>query len=386
VRNLQQATEYIMSTNMSAKSSANSKIQPKKLKTTASTFEKPLINTNFTSEELIRLTTAMVTFIGFQIPSHSFQTSYQHSSKGANATSLDRCLELLLTGLLDIQSRARVHSRSPSPVDGPAWTELLKRTSVAVTEILGQMSWSSFVGIMMGILQDATPAMTKTALEELGGTLSFRSAITKADVAHLMPLIGTLVDILQKPAELTAEAAGVQRGCLFCLKQLAGILGTHSSDAWTSIMSTSTDLLDSPDLTIRCEAVSCLTTIVATVKTGVLSRLSEFLPRLLEHVHQILSNKTQDSVPCLTALEALEVVVTSLTAFLSPQLPKILSIVAMCAMRNVKMNLKDVFGAKMLKIRGVLSNDVPFRVMFAAFKETYGALKQAEVHCVFDLI
>ena len=125
--------------------------------------------------------------------------------------------------LLEIQSRARAYIRTAKPGDdGHGWPELLKRTCLAVTEILGQMTWSSFVAIMLGILKESSGGLMKTALEELGGTLTLRSAITKHDAPHLVPLIDAMVAILKQPVPLTTEGAGVQRGCLFCLKQLAG--------------------------------------------------------------------------------------------------------------------------------------------------------------------
>ncbi|OQV19734.1 HEAT repeat-containing protein 1 [Hypsibius exemplaris] len=404
VKNFQQATEYILSISAAAavaKTGSQTTVsQPKKRKTITSAFDKPLINANFTAAEHIRLITAMVTFVGYQIPSHAFRTTYQQQQQQAHAAvhgaaeesaaaALDRCLEQLLVSLLDIQSRARLQTRTSgkSAADTPAWAELLKRTSVAVTEILGQMSWSSFVTIMLGILRDTTPVMVKTALEELGGTLSLRAAITKADVPHLVPLIGALVGILESQTatkDLTAEGAGVQRGCLFCLKQLAGILGNHSAETWTTILSTGVKFLASSDISIRCEAISCLTTVIVTVKTSVLPRLPEFLPGLLEHVHQLLSGKAQDTASLLTAIDALEAIVSILTAFISPQLPKILAIVAQCATKTVQPTLKDSFSGKVVRIRGILCGDVPFRVMFGAFKETYGALRQTEVFSIFN--
>lgn len=126
--------------------------------------------------------------------------------------------------MLDIQSRSRAQIRTGKfGDDHRAWAELLKRTSLAVSEILGQMTWPAFVTMMLGILKECPAAgLMRSALEELGGTLALRSGITKADAPHLVPLVGALVTILQQPPQLTTDGAGVQRGCLFCLKQLAG--------------------------------------------------------------------------------------------------------------------------------------------------------------------
>ena len=145
---------------------------------------------------------------------------------------------------------------------------------------------------------------------------------------------------------------------------LVAILGTYSAQSWTTILTLAVSLLDCDDLNVRCEALSGVTAVIVSVKTAVLSRLPSFLPALLDQVRDVLST---ESVAVLAAVEALEVVVTFLPAFLSPYLPKILNVVAVSANVSVKSTVKESFAVKLAKVRSVLTDAVPFRVMFGAF-------------------
>lgn len=145
------------------------------------------------------------------------------------------------------------------------------------------------------------------------------------------------------------------------------ILGTHSAQAWTSILTQCVSLLDSEDINVRSEALNCLSAVIVSVKTAVLSRLPTFLPTLLDQIQDIFSKRSAESMAVLAAVEALEVVVSFLASFISPYLAKILNVVAACGNASVKSTVKDTFAVKVTKIRNVLTEAVPFRVMFGAF-------------------
>ena len=94
MRNLQQATEYVLSVGIFGKTVVGE--HPRKKKKMSSTFEKSLININFTPEENVRLVTSVITLIGYQIPSHSFRDAAKQPDSGGQSADLDRFLEQLL--------------------------------------------------------------------------------------------------------------------------------------------------------------------------------------------------------------------------------------------------------------------------------------------------
>ncbi|GAV00112.1 hypothetical protein RvY_11006 [Ramazzottius varieornatus] len=372
IANLQQATECIWF--VLALSKPGEASQPKRKKTSNVTFETPLVSADFTTIQLISLTTAVVTFIGYQVPSLANQETQKP----------DKALEQLLSTLLDIQSRARTASKVRNS-ETAIWTDLLSRSSVAVTEILSQLPWSAFVPVMLNLLKEAPPVALKTALEELGGSLGFREAFAEGDKPRLLPLVETLVGLAKKHKDVSVpENASILQGCLFCLRKLAAILGTHSAQVWTSILTQSVSLLDSEDINVRSEALNCLTAVIVSVKTAVLSRLPTFLPTLLDQIQDILSKRYAESVAVLAAIEALEVVVSFLASFISPYLAKILNVVAACGNASVKSTVKDTFAVKVAKIRNVLTETVPFRVMCGAFAANKELQEEITIFGIFN--
>ena len=346
-------------------------------------FDNSVINLTLSMENQIGLLSGLVSFTAFFLPNQPL-----HSDGNC-----EKNLEHLLSELLDLQYCTRKQSNllqqeSKSATQTSqitAWNRLHTRTSGAITEVLGRMPWESFSRIVQQILKTSVTSGSettlRTALEELGGALNLKRSLTDGDMQHSKSLASVLIDTINntETTEKGKSAASgnlgpeIFRGCLFCLRKLVEIIGRESKESWTLVMDISLRLLKNSDVHVQSEALSCLGSIIRVVQTALLPRLPEVLPQMLDVIERTLSVKQDDAAIVANAVDVLEETVTSLAAFLSPQLHRIVKMLAWCMSngKNVKDNFKKAFDISVAKMEKVLTSEIPFRVFFTALTEAY---------------
>ncbi|XP_055354273.1 HEAT repeat-containing protein 1-like [Paramacrobiotus metropolitanus] len=341
-------------------------------------FEKPLIPANLPKEQQIQLVSVAMSFISYYFP--------MESQKAGN--DADASLEGLLTALLNIQFHARANSTQRPPAERPLWADLLAKSSAAATEVLGKMSWSTFVTIMDNILKKAEDeSALKMALEELGGALSVRDRLPTDDVNLLKPLVNTIIQILQggvtsADTDEDAATAGkrkrvdsgghrvsispvIQRGCLYCLRQLVMILG---KELWPPVLRVCLNCLNAEDGHALSESLLTIGAIIRCAKLGVLPKLPKLMPLL---VLCLTRRASSGGVDVVSGVDVMESGVSVLGGLLSPFLAAVLRLIALWRGVKVKDGLRKQFDAGLEKLEGVVTGGLAFRMVFAAVKEAF---------------
>eukprot|EP01105_Mastigella_eilhardi_P005831 TRINITY_DN17534_c0_g1_i1.p1 TRINITY_DN17534_c0_g1~~TRINITY_DN17534_c0_g1_i1.p1 ORF type:complete len:2067 (-),score=551.69 TRINITY_DN17534_c0_g1_i1:77-6199(-) len=216
----------------------------------------------------------------------------------------------------------------------------------ALSSLKELLTVRNFVGAVNGLLAHPAAHVRHTALVllneklvEVEGTLTADEARLFIDINGLLGVVASMVS--PRPGSPTPTSAGIAAGAereltrqtaLMILEILARNFAAKHPDGFVPLLNHVIVALRDENGTVAASAVICLATFVSELGPLSLPYVSDFMTRLLERLEETLQGYKETYVvdtqlqQRLSCLSALEVIVRHMAPFLSPYIPRLLSL------------------------------------------------------------